>query len=128
MPDLDGSPTLGEVVRRLDEAIREIRETRREMAESHSRTEATYLRKTEFASEQQTNAVVIRGLENEVHSTSRRLDALDRDLKAALKESATELLRVEERRRVDRMWLIGGLAFPLILMLIGAVILGGGMP
>jgi hypothetical protein len=128
MPETNGGPTLGEVVRRLDEAIREIRETRREMAESHSRSEATYLRKAEFAAAQQTDAVVIRGLENEVHSTSKRLDRLDADLKTGFKDVTADLQRVEERRRVDRMWLIGGLAFPLILMLVGAVLLSGGTP
>jgi hypothetical protein len=124
MPEVNGGPTLGEVVRRLDEAIREIRETRRERAESHSRSEATYLRKTEFAAERQTDAVVIRGLENEVHSTSKRIEALDVELTVGFKDVKADLQRIEERRRTDRMWLVGGLAFPIILMLVAAVMLG----
>ncbi len=126
MPDLDGSPTLGEVVRRLEEAIREIRETRRELSDSQARSEATFLRKSEFLVTRQTDDVVIRGLDNSVHSATRRLDSLGAEVKDGFKEITSELQRIEDRHRTDRMWLIGGLAFPLIIMLIGAVILGSG--
>jgi cell division protein ZapA (FtsZ GTPase activity inhibitor) len=126
MPENNGSPTLGEVARRLDEAIREMRETRREMADSASRSEATYLRKSEFLLSQQTDASVIRGLENEVHSTSKRIDTLTTTLAAVQKDMSDEVKRIEERRRTDRMWLVGGLAFPLIIMLVAAVVLGTG--
>jgi hypothetical protein len=119
-----GGYTLHEVIRRLDDVVRETRETRRELVDSATRSEATYLRKAEFQLAQQTDASIIRGLENEVHSLSKRLETTGSMLERSVKDQADEIKRIEERRRTDRMWLVGGLAFPLIIMLVAAVMLG----
>jgi hypothetical protein len=109
-----GGYTLHEVIRRLDDVVRETRETRRELVDSATRSEATYLRKAEFTLSQQTDASIIRGLENEVHSTVKRLEAIAGDIKA-----------LQDRMRVVVMWLVGGLIFPLFIALVVAATLSG---
>lgn len=126
MPETTGGPTLGEVVRRLDEAVRELREMRREMAESQLKFEATFLRKTEHEGSVRLSDSVIRGVENEMHAMTGRVANLEQKFEVAQKEVTIEIDRIEERRRADRMWLIGGLVFPLIVGLALAVVLSGG--
>jgi predicted nuclease with TOPRIM domain len=76
MTQADG-PTLGEVVRRLDDAVRELREMRREIAEDRSRFETRFLPRTEFELSQATDEIQMRGLEGEQHSLAKRLDSME---------------------------------------------------
>lgn len=103
----DDAPTLPEVVRRLDDAVRELREMRREMGEDRKEFQARFLPRAEFDLSQQADAIQIRGLEGEVHTIKKRLDT------------------TEERRRQDRALILGSLAFPLLVILLGALLLTG---
>lgn len=103
----DDAPALGEVARRLDDLVREVREMRREMAEERKDFHARYLPRVEFDLSQQSDAIQVRGLEGEVHNIKKRLDT------------------TEDRRRQDRALLLGSLAFPLLVTLLGALLLSG---
>lgn len=105
----DDAPTLPEVVRQVAAAVAELRELRREIAEDRKTSEARFLPRSEFDLSQQTDAVQIRGLEGEVHNIKKRLDT------------------AEDRRRQDRALLLGSLAFPLLVTLLGALLLSGRM-
>jgi Sec-independent protein translocase protein TatA len=102
-------PTLGEVVRRLDEAVQGLREMRREMAEDRQRMSAEFLRKETADEREQTTALQVGGLEREIHSIGKRLDT------------------IETNRRQDRTLLLGNLAFPLLVILLGALLLARGV-
>jgi tetrahydromethanopterin S-methyltransferase subunit G len=118
-------PTLGELFRRLDAAVTEVRELRREIAEDRQRFELKFLPRAEFDLAQHSDAIVIRGLENETHSVAKRLDNVEAKIDAKSREMHQRIDKVEERRRADRALVLTGLAFPLILLLIGALIATG---
>lgn len=103
------APTLSEVVRRLDDVVREVREMRREMSEERKDFQLRFLPRAEFDLSQQSDAIQVRGLEGEVHNIKKRLDT------------------TEDRRRQDRALLLGSLAFPLLVILLGALLLTGRM-
>ena len=103
----DDAPVLGEVVRRLDDVVREVREMRREMAEERKDFQARFLPRAEFDLSQQADGIQVRGLEGEVHNIKKRMDT------------------TEDRRRQDRALLLGSLAFPLLVTLLGALLLSG---
>lgn len=103
----DDAPTLGEVVRRLDDISRRLDDITARVEQRESRMEASYVRKDVFEAVQASDATQMRGLEGEVHSIGKRLDT------------------TEERRRQDRALLLGSLAFPLLVILLGAVLLTG---
>lgn len=105
----EDAPTLPEVVRRLDAAVTELREMRREIGEDRKTFETRYLPRAEFDLSQQADAIQVRGLEGEVHTIKKRLDT------------------TEDRRRQDRALLLGSLAFPLLVTLLGALLLTGRM-
>jgi N12 class adenine-specific DNA methylase len=87
--------------------------------------EKDFVRVDVFEARQETDDVQMKAFENEQHSLSKRFDALDKKLDDSIKESGTRIVAVEERRRQDRMWLVGGLAFPLLVTLLGALLLSG---
>lgn len=105
----ENAPTLGEVVRRMDEVSRRLDEITARVELRESRMEAAYVRKDVFEAVQAADASQMRGLEGEVHSVGKRLDT------------------TEERRRQDRALLLGSLAFPLLVTLLGALLLTGRM-
>jgi hypothetical protein len=105
----DDAPTLGEVVRRLDEVSRRLDDVSARLEQRASQMEAAFVRKDVFEAVQQSDAIQMRGLEGETHSLGKRLDT------------------VEDRRRQDRALLLGSLAFPLLVALIVAVFLSGGL-
>jgi cell division protein ZapA (FtsZ GTPase activity inhibitor) len=105
----DDAPTLGEVVRRIDAAVTELREMRREIADDRRRMTAEFLSKETAEEREATTALQIAGLEKEIHSTGKRLDT------------------IESNRRQDRALLLGNLAFPLLVILLGAVLLARGV-
>lgn len=103
------SPTLGEVVRRLDEVSRRLDGVSARLDQREVRMDADYMRKDVAEEREQTTAVQLRGLESEQHNIIKRLDT------------------IEERRRQDRALLLGSLAFPLLVALIGALLLSGSL-
>ncbi len=109
-------PTLGEVVRRLEDIVVRLDEIQRGTAEREARFEKTYVRVDVFEAVQATDAVQLRGIEGEIHSLSKRFDATD-----------ARISTVEERRRQDRALVLSGLAFPLIIALLTALFLTGRM-
>jgi hypothetical protein len=108
----NGGPSNGEIARRLTDLTQEVREARRETAEAMRQ----YVRADVFDARQATDTVQMRGLEAEVHSIAKRLEA-----------NADRLEKIEERRRTERMWLVGGLAFPIIILLVGAFVTARGL-
>jgi tetrahydromethanopterin S-methyltransferase subunit G len=121
----DETRTLGEVARRLEEVVSELREMRREAAEDRQRFEARFLPRAEFELAQQSDAIQLRGLENETHSVARRLDAVDSKVDAKSSGLHGRIDKIEERRRGDRALVLTGLAFPLILLLVGVLVTTG---
>jgi hypothetical protein len=107
-------PSLGEVVRRLEDIVARLDEMQRATAERESRFEKTYVRGDVFEAVQTTDAVQLRGIEGEIHSLSKRFDATD-----------LRISTMQERRRQDRTVLLLGLAFPLIIALISAFFSAG---
>lgn len=104
----DSAPTLGEVVRRLDDVSRRLDEITARVEAREARMEAAFVRKDVFEAVQVADATQVRGIESEVHTIIKRLDL------------------AEERRRTDRALLFTSLIAPLLLMLIGAVVLTNG--
>lgn len=113
-----GQHELAAAVSRLNEVVQEMRdmlgEIRQEIAEDRRSLEAKYLPRVEFTLTQATDAVQLRGLEQEQHSQAKRLEAV-----------AGQITQIEDRRRADRALLLSGLAFPFILLLLSAVLLSG---
>jgi hypothetical protein len=105
-------PSLGEVVRRLEDIVARLDEMQRGTAEREARFEKTYVRSDVFQAVQATDAVQVRGLEGEIHSLSKRFDATD-----------ARINTIEERRRQDRALVLSSLAFPLIIAVVTAVFL-----
>lgn len=109
-------PSLGEVVRRLDDIVARLDEMQRSTADREARFEKIYVRGDVFEAVQATDAVQMRGIEGEIHSLEKRFDATD-----------ARISTVEERRRQDRVLVLSGLAFPLIVALLTALFLTGRM-
>jgi predicted RNA-binding protein len=109
-------PSLGEVVRRLEDIVARLDEMQRATAEREARFETIYVRADVFRAVQATDAVQMSGLEAEIHSLVKRFDATD-----------TRIGTVEERRRQDRALVLSGLAFPLVIALLTALFLTGRM-
>jgi hypothetical protein len=109
-------PSLGEVVRRLEDIVARLDEMQRTSAEREARNEKIYVRADVFAAREATDAVQLRGIEGEIHSLSKRFDATE-----------TRISTMEERRRQDRALVLSGLAFPLIVALLTALFLTGRM-
>jgi hypothetical protein len=105
-------PSLGEVVRRLEDIVARLDEMQRGTADLQARFEKTYVRSDVFQAVQATDAVQVRGLEGELHSLSKRFDATD-----------ARINTIEERRRQDRALVLSSLAFPLIIAVVTAVFL-----
>jgi hypothetical protein len=101
------APTLSEVVRRLDDVSRRLDDVSARLEQRASQMEVAFVRKDVFEAVQSSDAIQIRGIESEVHSIGKRLDA------------------TEDRRRADRALLLGSLAFPLLVVLLGALLLSG---
>jgi predicted RNA-binding protein len=111
----DGA-SLGEVVRRIEDIVARLDEMQRGTAEREARFEKTYVRSDVFQAVQTTDAVQIRGIEGELHSLAKRYDATE-----------ARISTIEERRRQDRALVLSGLAFPLIVALLTALVLTGRM-
>jgi hypothetical protein len=109
-------PSLGEVVRRLEDVVARLDEMQRGTADLQARFEKIYVRSDVFQQVQATDAVQVRGLEGEIHSLAKRFDATD-----------ARISTIEERRRQDRALVLSGLAFPLLVALITALFLTGRM-
>src|SRR5688572_24262675 len=105
----DDAPTVDEIVRRLDDVSRRLDEITARVELRESRMEAAYVRKDVFEAVQAADVTQMRGLEGEVHNIGKRLDT------------------TEDRRRQDRALLLGSLAFPLLVTLLGALLLTGRM-
>jgi hypothetical protein len=108
----DDAPTLGEVVRRLDEVSRRLDDVSNRLDQREVRMAAEYQRRDVAEAQAQADAIQLRGLEAEQHSLGKRLDAEA----AAL---SVRMNRAEDQRRQDRALLLGSLAFPVIVMLLG---------
>jgi hypothetical protein len=109
-------PSMGELMRRIEDIVARLDEMQRGTAEREARFEKTYVRSDVFREVQATDAVQVRGIEAEIHSLSKRFDATD-----------TRIGTIEERRRQDRALVLSGLAFPLIVALLTALFLTGRM-
>lgn len=117
--------TLGEIVRRLDEVSRRLDEVSFRLEQRQSQMEAAYVRKDVFEAVQQADGIQLRGIESEVHSLSKRLDLTATE--AQVRKLDDRMTRTEDQRRVDRNLLLASLAFPLLLLLIGALITSGSL-
>jgi hypothetical protein len=118
-------PTLGEVVRRLDDAVRELREMRREIADDRARFEARFLPRAEFDLAQAADAIQMRGLEGETHSVAKRLEALEVKVDGKTREVNGRVDQIEERYRAYRTLVLSAFVFPLLVMLIGGLLISG---
>jgi hypothetical protein len=103
----DDAWSLPEVVRRLDEVSKRLDDVSARLEQRAAQMEAAFVRKDVFEAVQQADAVQMRGIEGEIHSLSKRMDTS------------------EDRRRADRALLLGSLAFPLLVALLGALLLSG---
>jgi hypothetical protein len=125
----DDAPTLGEVVRRLDEVSRRLDDVSTRLDQREVRMAAEYQRRDVAEAQAQADAIQLRGLEAEQHSIGKRLDAeaaaLARRLDTETSALSVRLNRAEDQRRQDRALLLGSLAFPLLVMLLGALFLSG---
>lgn len=105
-------PTVGEVTRGLASVVEELRAIRADIRDMQVRTEQTYLRKTEYEraakAERDLDLLEQQGIQNELHSLKKRLETAEEERKQ-------EKRAAEERRRVDRTWLLSGIAAPLIV-------------
>ena len=74
MPD---EPTLGEVLRRLDEVSRQLIDTSREMKEDRKSAAATYVRQDVYIAQRQADAAVLADTHGDIQSIKddRRKDA-----------------------------------------------------
>jgi hypothetical protein len=109
-------PSMGELMRRIEDIVARLDEMQRGTAEREARFEKTYVRADVFQQVQATDAVQVRGIEGELHSLAKRFDATD-----------LRISTMQERRRQDRTVLLLGLAFPLIIALLTALFLTGRM-
>lgn len=105
----DDVPTPGEMVRRLDEVSRRLDEVSRRVEDREQRMEAAFVRKDVFDARRQTDDVESAGIARELNSLSKRMDD------------------TEAHRRTDRNLLLSGLAFPLLVAMLVAVVLSGRM-
>lgn len=121
-PPVPDSPTLGEIVRRLDEVSRRLDEVSNRLEQREARMAAEYVRRDVAEAREQADAVQIRGIEAEVHSLSKRLD--NAATHVDVKKVEDRMTRTEDQRRTDRNLVLASLVFPLILLLIGAVVGG----
>lgn len=101
----DDVPSPGEIWRLLNKIDKRLDL----ISEQQVEREKLFVRQDVFEAVQAADALQMRGLEQEVHSVSKRLDT------------------TEERRRQDRALLLGSLAFPLLVTLLGALLLTGRM-
>lgn len=114
--------TFGEIVRRLDEVSRRLDEVSSRLEQRQAQMEAAYIRKDVFEAVQQADGLQMRGLEGEIHSLTKRLDATASE--AAVKKLDDRMTRTEDQRRSDRNLVLASLVFPLVLLLLGAVVGG----
>lgn len=140
----DDVPTPAEMFRLLTRVDKRLDDIDRHSSERERDFEADFVRKETFNAVRATDDTQAKGFENELHSVVKRFDSLetkldtrfkdleaksdakDRDLESKLdtktKDLKTHIDAIEGNRRTDRMWIIGGLGFPLILMLISAIV------
>lgn len=114
--------TFGEVVRRLDEVSRRLDEVSTRLELRQQQMEAAYVRKDVYAADQQADGIQVRGIEAEVHSLSKRIDVTATE--GQVKKLDDRMTRTEDQRRQDRNLILASLVFPLLLLVIGAVIGG----
>lgn len=101
----DNAPTLGEVMRRLDDIVRRVDACSHQLTEASAKNEKTYVRIDVFEARQAADAVHMNGLETEVHSISKRMEDN------------------ENRRRTDRALVFSALIAPILVALVTAALL-----
>ncbi len=122
MADTPNSPTLGEIVRRLDEIVRRLDEMARQAVER----EKQLVRRDVFEAVQAADALQMRGMENEVHSVGKRLDALDQRLEESRKDVERRFNEAAAQQTATRRWAVGAVVIPsvsVLIALIGLVLL-----
>lgn len=112
--------TFGEIVRRLDEVSRRLDEVSTRLELRQQQMEAAYVRKDVFEAVQQADGVQLRGIEAEVHNIGKRLDQAATETQ--VKKLDDRMTRTEDQRRADRNLMLASLAFPLLLLLLSAVV------
>lgn len=105
----NGSPTMGEMSRRLDAAVREIRDLVQEVRQDRNQMHQTYLPREQYNALRQADDVQIAGLEREQHNLVKRLDAF------------------ESQQRTNRALVWGSLLFPILAALIVVILTSGGL-
>lgn len=98
-------PTLGEVMRGVDDLKRQLGEVSKLIASERAESARIYVRSDVFAAERSADAIQLQGLEQEVHSLSKRIDESD------------------ARKRTDRALILSGLIFPIVVALVVAAVL-----
>lgn len=117
--------TFGEIVRRLDEVSRRLDEVSGRLEARHAQMEAAYVRKDVFDAVQQADGIQVRGIEAEVQNVHKRLDLTATETQ--VQKLDDRMTRTEDQRRTDRNLLLASLAFPLLLLLVGALITSGSL-
>lgn len=118
----DDAPTMGELMR----VVVDIRQQLTDMRQQNAEREKLFVRVDVFEARQATDATLMRGLENEVHSVQKRLDAADDKVEKKVKEAHSRIDAAEERARATRVLLWTSLAAPLLVALILAAVLTRG--
>jgi hypothetical protein len=102
-------PTVGELFRRFDSLVNEVREFRRDVADQQRQFAREYLRRAEYDALQASDTIQVRGLEQEVHNLEKRMEKAD------------------DRRRTDRALIFSALVAPVLVAVLTALFLRGGM-
>lgn len=115
------APAPGEVWRLLNKIDKRLDEMARQTIER----EKLFVRMDVFEAVQQADGIQARGIEGEVHSLSKRMDNVATHTE--VKKLEDRMTRTEDQRRTDRNLLLASLAFPLLLLLVGALITSGSL-
>lgn len=111
--DVPGSAEMFRLLTRIDKRLDD-------MERRSTEREKDFVRVDVFNAQQQADAVQMRGLEGEVHSLTNRFESVATH--SEVRKLEDRLTRTEDQRRGDRNLLLASLAFPLLVMLIGAVV------
>ncbi|HET7303639.1 MAG TPA: hypothetical protein VFJ12_03685 [Segeticoccus sp.] len=108
MPD---EPTLGEVMRRLDETSRQLADLAGQMREDRNHAAATYVRQDVYVAQRQADHAVVADLQTDIASVR------------------SEARHTEDKRSANVKWAIGiGLSLAALIVTVLALVLQGGAP
>lgn len=104
-------PTLGEVMRRLDETARQLSEIARQMRDDRVHAAQTYVRQDVYLAQRQADHAVVSDLQSDISAVGTKLDG------------------TEAARKANVRWAIGtGLALAAVLVALFGVLIQMGPP